>query len=194
MHQGIQMKLPFGSRSNEFVSAGRFSWCILNSLPAMISAAHPLTPSCVLFLFLYQQLRVRQHFKMQTSPPHCPHWPSWVMAAAGGCSELLSLQYRLARLHPPCRLFVHSAPTQSSLASLNEPAPKITLHEHLKKKQTLQSVSVSCYQAAPHLTGLKINKIVGIWTGGTQTSQHRRNIFVVIWCCFIWICFLILIL
>lgn len=192
---GIQMKLPFGSRSSEFVSAGRFSWCILNSSPAMISATHPLTPSCVLFLFLCQRLRVRQHFKMQTPLPRCPRWPSRVMAAAGGRCGLLSLQYRLAALlarsPPPCCSFVHSAPTHSSLASLHEAVPKITLQEHLKKrkkkKKPLQS-SASCDQAAPHLTGLKINKIVGIWTAATQIS---RNIYVVI---FIWICFLILIL
>lgn len=32
-------------------------------------------------------------------------------------------------------LFVHSAPTRSSLASLHEPALKITLHKHLNKKR-----------------------------------------------------------
>lgn len=34
-------------------SPHRFSWCILNSTAVMISASHPLTPSCVLFLFPY---------------------------------------------------------------------------------------------------------------------------------------------
>lgn len=129
-----QMKLPLGSRSSEFVSAGIFSWCILNSSPAMISATHPLTPSCVLFLFLCQRLRVRQHFKMQTPLPRCPRWPSRVMAAASSRCGLLSLQYRLAallpRFLPPCRSFVHSAPTRSSLASLHEAVPKITVQEH----------------------------------------------------------------
>lgn len=138
----------------------------------MISAAHPLTPSCVLFLFLCQRLRVRQHFKMQTPLPRCPRWPRRVMAAAGGHCGLLSLQYRLAallaRFLPPCRSFVHSAPTRSSLASLHEAVPKITLQEHFKKR------GGACNHPH-HVTRLLFISLVSKLTKLLEFEQQQRR-------------------
>lgn len=61
----IQMKPE--KRSCEFLSVlTDSSWCILNSAAAVISASHPLTPSCVLFLFLWKQLRVAPSFRNES--------------------------------------------------------------------------------------------------------------------------------
>lgn len=104
-------------------SSHRFSWCILNSAAVMISASHPLSPSCVLLLFLFSGSQVkkscRNHIQQQRN--------TWAAAAATAAAAWALSRAETPNIYnnntsaAPGSSSIHSAPTHTAAAANTVP-------------------------------------------------------------------------
>lgn len=124
----------------------------------MISASHPLTPSCVLFLFLWSSSEshgppgIKQVLHATPRPPWHNRRRPGVMTDTCGNIIPTSHFYIPAVLnqlqaHYPATEDVHPLSTHMQhfgLLWVHEPVQKITFHHRQKKKSPLNTSTITC--------------------------------------------------
>lgn len=144
----------------------------------MISATHPLTPSCVLFLFLYSGLG-------SGSPSGCKRhqairvqWQWWAGNLTRTCGDVtLTMQMPLQQPHYPATEDTHPLSTHRQhfgLLWVHEPFRKITFHLHQKKRK--KKLAVICITCA-------VCSLSHYWyqTVGIRQRKHKQVITEYVW-------------